>query len=734
MYNRASNLFSGSNRLSTPPLPAPLFINEYQLKANNKNLYPGCYLVNIVFYDNPYTSYDGTIRLEQQRSVVTISGDLYKREVISFPAPDESLLFQPPSLPQQADNHNVQAGMEAPRQLNILTTYLPAPNPSNGITIFPIKNYSYYLRALQLSDWSSNNESIETCFELYRYLKEDKCWEYENQYTTKLSCMPSPYGYPSMGDYMTGDIMNKSNMVVGRISMGWISKYLRKATIQINHAKASEVPSDNGNGSDWYSVFKEVNWDINVKIEECPELNKKQINDAWSQNDLQNVLNSLTQNGNHDAEWRYHILAVPLIKEPDDNEGVRGVMFDYGYLDTNHKPREGIGVSSHWKVNQPGQYNNMPQGKVSGLYFRSAVHEIGHAMGLQHNLVDNGFMNVTETILSIKPANIDPDDFIKWSFASDDLKRLRHMPDIYVRPGGLPLGTAYPLLPNHPTAEIDMCNLCQLTITPLQEVLPLGAPVRLNITLKNISKQTLRIPGNLGDSEKYISGTVISHGNNINNFSTLLKCEEYSGNHINHLENTIKPDEEINKSIVLLHNFDGALFPMPGVYKISVDLRWRVAVVDAFITAETNIIVTSPNEAEHSKAALKVITTPEIQLILERGTNNTNNKKGIDAFNIAKNNHILRPYYLAPMLHHALCNRNSYVQESLQIIIDDLCKDMPAPMCEHEIVNIRKAIEKASKIEVNMKKIIHNKLSEIMDFYKSKAMYSDEHLHAGQAR
>jgi predicted Zn-dependent protease len=38
-------------------------------------------------------------------------------------------------------------------------------------------------------------------------------------------------------------------------------------------------------------------------------------------------------------------------------------------------------------------------GSATGPYFRTAVHEIGHAMGLYHNTADNGLMSTTDSIM-----------------------------------------------------------------------------------------------------------------------------------------------------------------------------------------------------------------------------------------------------------------------------------------------------------------------------------------------
>src|SRR4051794_29521598 len=79
-----------------------------------------------------------------------------------------------------------------------------------------------------------------------------------------MSWVPAPVGFPSAGDFLAGDGLNSSGQLIGRLTMGWLSAYLRRATIEIDRVGASEAPLNNGSGVDWKNVFDSVGWDITI--------------------------------------------------------------------------------------------------------------------------------------------------------------------------------------------------------------------------------------------------------------------------------------------------------------------------------------------------------------------------------------------------------------------------------------------------------------------------------------
>ena len=95
--------------------------------------------------------------------------------------------------------------------------------------------------------------------------------------------------------------------------------------------------------------------------------------------------------------------------------------------------------------------------------------------------------------------------------------------------------------------------------------------------------------------------------------------------------------------MTLLRGRQGALFPTPGVYRVSVDVDWEVAGRQFGVTGETTVMVGPAESKEHADAALKVLSTPDAHLTLVLGGDFL--LEGVEAIQAAVDNPVLRPHY-----------------------------------------------------------------------------------------
>ena len=218
---------------------------------------------------------------------------------------------------------------------------------------------------------------------------------------------------------------------------------------------------------DWRAIGDGIGWDITV--DESDTNVAEPSGQSWSNAELHQALLARRDASNLDAEWRYHVLALRRIDATS-----RGIIYDAYGCDSNNVPREGCAISSHWTIPNEVKWGNvkgMRFGTATGPFFRTAVHETGHAMGLYHNTADNGFINTTGVIASnsLAPGSQAFPNNVQWSYNSEGTRRLRHMPDIYVRPGGTPFGISYTSIPISPTDLREIVEGLKLNVKPLME-------------------------------------------------------------------------------------------------------------------------------------------------------------------------------------------------------------------------------------------------------------------------
>ena len=677
------------------PQPVPRPILRPWPPFRFRSLRCGCYLINYKPNSSSIVTYDGTLRVECHSNGRTASGDLYQRPYFWFP-------WRPgfPPIPRRP-------------------ILFPGPNPAAGIPVLSRTRYRYYLRVTQLLEWFTIGDSFTLGFEMWRFTRSSGgwsaggTWTNEGAFTASMGWQTAPTGYPSSANYLAGDVKNNTGVTVGRLTMGWVSEYLRKATVEIDRVSQSEAPLDNGAGLDWRAVGDGIGWDITV--DESDANVAEASGESWSNAELHQAMLSRRDASNLDAEWRYHVLAVRRLDATS-----RGIMYDAYAGDSNNVPREGCAISSHWTIPNESKWGNvkgMRFGTASAPYFRTAVHETGHSMGLYHNTADNGFMNTTGVIASdsLTPGSPSFPNNVQWSYNSEDAKRLRHMPDIYVRPGGTPFGTSYTSTPISPTDLVEEVEGLELSVMPLIDSVPLGAPVRVNIELKNTSDQPLFAPATLSMKGGLVKGQVIDPTGAVRTFVPLVRCIE------DHPVEILAPKKSIKHSITLLRGAQGALFSMPGIHRIIVEAHWDVDDMGAQVLGNADVMVTPAVDDAHAQAALKVLSTPDALLTLVLGGDHL--AEGIEAIQAALENPVLRPHFTyieAKRMAERFGKRKANLKAAAKVI-DDATVMSPAEIKRAAGLakargadsasgkNIAKALKKiASKITVNaeIKKLI----------------------------
>lgn len=572
-----------------PPLPRALKPEPpVRLKG-------GCYFIRATV-PAVFSSCEGTLRVQREGDYLTASGDLYRS-----PSP------------------------------------LVTPDLAAGIPIFPRRDYRHYLRVTKIS---TSEKGFALKFDRYSFDHKTDTWVSRESFTAAMRWTAAPPGYPNGGDYWRGDLADKTGELIGAFTMGRVSGHFRRAVIEIDRVSQSPAPLDNGFGMDWRAVFDQVGWLVDAK-ESNSDIAERSSNGVWEDSELHQEMLKWRDAAELDREWRYHLLCV---RQLDGGDG-RGVMYDKWSTDsTNNIPREGAAIASHWNVpheEQWGIFQGMRLGAAKPLYFRVAVHEISHAMNLDHRR-DTSFMATTDSIVEsarkARPPVKFPDN-IQWAYSLDDQEQLRHAADIWVRPGGTQFymtSTADTGSPGRGGLRKNTKGL-ELRVFPLMEEVPIGAPVRIKYRLSNTAHRTREVPASLSLKKGHVKGVVIDPAGDIRAFRPLVLCGD------KHSLRLLEPGESLAHTVTLLRGAQGALFPSPGAYRIMVEISWHSSRSKASIAGETRVKITPPVDQAHAEAALKILSCPDALLALVIGGDHL--QEGVEAISAGIHNPVLRPHY-----------------------------------------------------------------------------------------
>ena len=576
-----------------PPLPdgLPFLARDYRAGLGDtsdsgpltptRTLRSGCYFVRYTPLQASPTRpgaihYLGTLRVQRVGVTLTVSGDLYLRHVSTGPPADA-------------------AG---------------EPDPADGIPVFPRADYRYYVRATRVSDSPGAQESFTLTVELFRFNAAITAWSNEGVSTVQLSWTTAPPGYPSGADYLTGDVENAAGSVTGTLSLGWVSPFLRRSTLEVDRVQAGVVPRTNGSdGYGWKQVFEPVGWDLTVI--ESDDTVAEPSGESWGDAEMHAAMLRYRERREAllDLEWRYHLLCLRRLDETE-----RGIMYDSAAVDVNSTAREGVGIACDWVYEQDepswGDLRGTRFGDDLPTYFRTAVHELGHAMGLYHNASDNGFMNTTDVIARRAHAGRPFPQNIRWAFHPDDEKRLRHMPDVWVRPGGIQFGEDYSVAPIAADDLVERPRGLRLEVRPVEELLPLGAPARVDFTLVNESTAPVLVPASLSLRGGAVRGKVIDPAGTVRTFLPLVPCVDRQPLRL------LEPGEQVAHSATVTHGPQGALFPSAGLHRVVVEVQWDDGGSPRGLSGSATLLVTAAASAEQERAAYGILSTPDTMLAI----------------------------------------------------------------------------------------------------------------------
>lgn len=591
---------------AVPPLPRKVIpklrISRQSGTASNFSdgplLKPGCWIMQLSPFfaddEDPRLAetpklhgwtirYIGTMRIEcptqrdkqgnkKKSGCIVASGDLYvDRQIWS-----QARLATPPDLPQPDE-----------------------------IPIYARSDYSFYVT---LKEITIEDQDVAFTIATYYFDRSSSSWGPGVPLTARFATNASENNQRSSPkSYLCGCVYNDDGTRIGKLEMCWVSDYLRAARIEVAVAAGLRAPLDNGKGRTLKKVFKKIGWKLKIDN----PVDAAGPSDVWQASDLHTKMLELRTAANLDLEWLYHVLVVPRFYAVEENGF--GKMYDQGALDTDLIPREGLVVAAEAKFPQDPKFGSASGQKLRDVppaAFHNLVHELGHAMGLLHRFQGTDFMQALVQIASQATPHTPFPENLSFRFDPRDENRLRHHPDMWVRPGGAAFGQGFAALPIPDADAItDVSDQFELLVKPLWRIVPLGAPVKLQLRLRNKSASTLPGPSVLSLSAGSVSGRVIGPNGDKHTFSAASPLDFVT-------TADLPPGQALTHGETLWRGPEGALFPAPGYYQIEVGAGWVGPGGIAGITSSCQVLVATPRDHQHELVALDLLATEDIAVLL----------------------------------------------------------------------------------------------------------------------
>jgi len=589
----------------------------------------GCYQINFQ-PTGSLTTFEGTLRVDRSApdggaDHLIVSGDLYTRLPVIGPIPP---VPTPGDAGQAADEMGSGAMSIAGALSAVDDPITPLPILKPTIPIFPRSRYHSYLKVTSVSAPalvpSSALCALTIVAEQFNYT-QPPAGQFKGTFpnapsrtvTLKLTKAAAPFPFSLTGGPFYVGRLFEGAVDKGAVTLAWVSKFFRKATVEIDTLIGSVRPApvpDGAGGTEFFDTcFARTGWQLTVVQDQLnvPVPTGVVPTNCWSSADLHALMTTVRNPATDlDKEWRVHMIIVPAKITCG-----RGVMYD-----TIGVPREGCASFSDdgYPTSDSANFGlaaNKKQRDVPRAFLRSATHELTHTLNQIHQeqetTADNSIMTTTPSVADVLggPATGEPGIFpdqIKLAHNTTVRHHLNHMPDPVIRPGGWPFASWFPTGAPQATdrRDFDPSEL-RLDVTAAAERFALGQPVDLTWTMTNTSGVPLRAPNDVSTEATFASITVTDgEGRERPVRPFAIICERAK---ISELE----PGGAVTASSKVFWSTAGFAFERPGRYRVDVAVTWSAQGVLVGVQGGVDVFVDYPTSDADNQAA-GLVMHPEV--------------------------------------------------------------------------------------------------------------------------
>jgi hypothetical protein len=639
---------------------------------SNPILKTGCYYVRFrpAVRDERIDHYDGVLRVTREndkgeladpakpdlKDVIHASADLYAHYRNPFDFPDEDKIL------------GAHQAKDAPQE----------------VPFFPRRMYRVYLFATETHENMPEPRNVMMRLDTFLFDQAASQFQKRGSLLAILKQGPDDPTKPQPGDampdpadkdlealiqrkvgkeyphqFLRGDLFDEqAGVPKGIVQAAWVCESLRKAELEIDCVTGLLPPKDNKdplNLKKWPDALKGSGWKMKCDfnpgsvIDEPPPAWGDPIGSAglWTLSELHQVMLQWRNALNLDKArlWDYYALCVHEIYGFE-----RGVSFDAG-VDMDNVPDQIVALGANWlfPLDEVPNPPDLPEGhprrfkygewagkplKDTGGYFRTAAHEVGHAMGLGHNHEDDCLMNTTDVIAENARPTLPFPANVQWFFTLKDQARLRHLPDAVVRSDIVYRGDQVVM-----ADEAGSAAGLRLHVRAHLDSVGYGAPVRVEFIIENTGDEVIGVPDNLSFKSGHVFGVVRDPR------GTPYRVKPVTTRLDEEPRIELKPGyKAATRSLTLLRGPDGALFRVPGVHEVHVGVYWFDPLSHRHHSAwgSCRVTISAPMDDLHRVAALRLLGSPEALLSLAIGGDHLG--EGRKAMAAALGNSALRPH------------------------------------------------------------------------------------------
>jgi hypothetical protein len=594
------------------PLPIP------PLKSCHTDFRDGCYTISYRPLHS-LVSYRGTLRVDRDApdagpDGIIVSGDLYAQSSIVHPGP------QPATSDAGAPLSTAAAASTADPQAD-----LPPGLLFPTIPIFPRSEYSSYLKVTRVSVPVlvpvTSSCGVTLVAEQYDYT-QPPAGTFKGTFpaapsrtvTMALRPLPGPFPVPFFGPRFVGEWL-ENGTVRGTVSLTWVSRFFRRATVEVDTLVGSVAPDrvpDGAGGTEYFeTIYAKHGWDVkvirdevNVPVPPPPPLIDPTA--CWTPTDLHALMTlHRSATADLDKEWRVHLMVVPARLGCG-----RGIMYDQIAV-----PREGCASFSddgypHNESASFGAATDQRQRDVPRAFLRSATHEVTHTFNQIHQeqetTADNSIMTTTPSVANVLggPTTGEPGVFpdqINLAVNTTVRHHLNHMPDPVIRPGGWPFGAWFgSAVPQAGDRFAFDASELELQVSGAQSV-AFGQPLDLSWTLSNRGGAPLIVPDDVSLEGLFASVIVTDAQGRQRAFRPfVIKCDAVT-------LAELAPGGGVSSGTRIFWSSEGFAFPRAGQYRVTISVTWSARGVPVGASADHELFVDFPTTAADNRAAALVL-------------------------------------------------------------------------------------------------------------------------------